>query len=67
MFYAVQVLDIDGFELSATECDPKKEAIAHAKQMVRDTELVAAGAHKVEVIDETGKCVWDEFVGTRVV
>ena len=32
--------------------------------MARDLELVAAGASKVEVIDETGYCVYDEVCGS---
>jgi len=61
--YTIQVTDIDGYELYAIELDPKRAAISHAKLMARDLELVAAGAHKVEVIDETGECVYDESAG----
>jgi len=62
--YTIQVTDIEGYEVYALELDFKRAAISHAKLMARDLELVAAGASKVEVIDETGYCVYDEVCGS---
>jgi hypothetical protein len=57
--YAVVVLDTEKCELSSTEEDTLKAAKNHGVLLSKDHELIRSGAHKVEVRDSRGECVWD--------
>lgn len=62
MSYTILVLDHAGHELSNTEVDTLKAAKASARQAIKDRENLDAGAHKAEVRDAKGVCVFDKFV-----
>lgn len=57
--YEVVSLDADGCELGNVASDSLKDAKQHAKQLVRDTEAIAAGLVKVEVRNDKGECLAD--------
>jgi hypothetical protein len=61
MFYTVKLLDSDGCEMASSEYDNLKDAKTCAKDAIGEREYLDAGAHKVEVQDESGTCVWDRF------
>jgi hypothetical protein len=60
--YTVVVLDTDKCELSSTPEDTFKTAKEHGIGLSKDRELIRSGAHKVEVRDSKGECVWDRFM-----
>ena len=60
--YTVVVLDVDKCELSSTEEETFKAAKERGIALSKDRELIRAGAHKVEVRDSKGECVWDRFM-----
>lgn len=59
--YTVKLLDSDKCELASSEYDTLKDAKHGAEAAITEREYLEAGAHKVEVQDESGVCVWDRF------
>ena len=61
--YDVRALDACGYEITPNiDTDSKANAVARAKRMLIDAELVGSGLHKVEVHKVGDGCVWDGFV-----
>jgi hypothetical protein len=60
--YTVVTLEIDGAELASTEEETFKAAKATGVVQSKDRELIRSGAHKVEVRDSTGECLWDRLM-----
>jgi hypothetical protein len=59
--YTVKLLDSDKCELASSEYDTLRDAKHGAKVAITEREYLEAGAHKVEVQNEHGICVWDRF------
>ena len=60
-WYTIKALDSDGYELSVTEESSLKAAKLSAREKAAQPDLLAAGLHKVEVLNESGECIYDRF------
>lgn len=60
--YTVVAIELDGCELSSTEENTFMEARNTARTLSKDRELIRSGAHKVEVRDSTGECIYDRLM-----
>lgn len=58
-WYRVQLLDSDGCELTVGEENTLREAKRSALEKTR--EPGNSDWHTAQVLDETGRCVWDKF------
>ena len=68
-YYTVQALDdhklvseYDGNNLYSTEVEGKKAAIARAKEVIKEQDLMDSGRVTVQVIDSDQDIVWDMWV-----
>lgn len=59
--YNVLALDFDRCTLSETEENTLKEAQERAREFMKDTELLKAGAMSAVVRNAKGQCVYDAF------
>lgn len=66
--YTAVLLDSDGCETVSNELETMKDAKARAKYLLSDAFAAAIESNhadlntrKVEVLDQSGECVWDEF------
>lgn len=57
--YTVTLLDTDGCTIACDELDTVSQARTVAREYITDPEYV--DAHKVEVVDAAGVCVFDLF------
>lgn len=57
-YYTVIVLDRGGYTITE---DPDVEGLKNAKQRARDGVGEYADAHKAEVRNDKGECLWDVF------
>lgn len=57
--YTVTLLDADGCVMASDELDTAPQARTRAREFITDPEYI--DAHKVEVLDVDGECVFDLF------
>ena len=57
--YAVTLLDGDGCLMASDELDTAAQARTRAREFITDPAYI--DAHKVEVLDAGGECVFDLF------
>lgn len=57
--YTVTLLDADGCTIACDELDTVGQARTVAREYITDPEYI--DAHKVEVVDAGGECVFDLF------
>jgi hypothetical protein len=60
-WYQIFVLDADGCTLRNTEESNLRLAKNSAREKLIEHDLIASGAHKVEVRTEDGVCIYDKF------
>ena len=58
-FYTVTLFDADGCTIYSDDVDTLSQARTRAREYVTDPEVM--DAHKVEVHDSLGECVFDLF------
>lgn len=63
-WYQIFVLDADGCTLCNTEESNLRLAKNSAREKLIERDLIDAGAHKVEVRNEEGVCLYDRFYQT---
>jgi hypothetical protein len=65
-WYQVFVLDAEGCTLCNTEESNLRLAKNSAREKLVERDLIDAGAHKVEVRNEEGVCLYDKFYPVKV-